>query len=157
MTGAEWAMLGAGLVLLLAGGAWHLGGILLIKRIKPDSHNHPLFSVLLTFCGLVLLHVSEIALAAWSYSLALSFPGAGTISESCGTGEPCGTGAARLLYFSGIVFSTLGLTEQTASGPIRLLVMLQSLGGFMLITWSATFAYAVWNERFRQPDDEAGA
>lgn len=157
MSGAEWAMLGAGLALLLAGGAWHLGGILLIKRIKPDSHNHPHFSVLLTFWGLVLLHVSEIALAAWCYSLALSFPGAGRISEGCGITEGCGSGAAGLLYFSGIVFSTLGFTQQTTSGPIRLLVMLQSLGGFMLITWSATFAYSVWDDRFRQPDDDEGA
>jgi hypothetical protein len=150
MSGAEWAMLGAGLALIMAAGAWHLGGILLIKRLKPDSRHHPHLAVLITFWGLVLLHFSEIVLAALFYALVLSFPGAGSIRE--GYGE----GLGGLIYFSGISFATLGFTQQIAAGPIRLLAMLQSLGGFMLITWSATFVYSIWDERFRQTgNDEA--
>ncbi len=144
MTGTEWTMLAIGLVLLLGSGAWHLGGILLIKRCKPDSGEHPYLAVLLTFWGIALLHLSEIALGAFAYSLVLSLPGAGSISDSFGSS------ASGLLYFSGITFTTLGLTQQTVSGPVRLLVMLQALGGFMLITWSATFVYSIWDERFRQ-------
>jgi hypothetical protein len=37
-----------------------------------------------------------------------------------------------------------------ANGPIRLMVMMLSLSGFMLITWSATFIYTIWGETFRQ-------
>ncbi len=147
MGGAEWVMVGAGLALLMVSGAWHLGGILLIKRLKPDSKSHPHLAVLITFWGLVLLHFTEIALAAIGYALALSVPGAGTISEGYGDS------AGGLLYFSGITFTTLGLTQQTTAGPIRLLAMLQALGGFMLITWSATFVYSIWDERFRQTDE----
>lgn len=49
-----------------------------------------------------------------------------------------------LIYFSGINFTTLGYTQIEAAGPIRLINMTQSLGGFMILTWSATFSYSVW-------------
>jgi hypothetical protein len=151
MSGAEFAMLGAGLALLMISGAWHLGGILLIERVKPDSGRHPHFAVLLTFWCLIILHFSEIAIAAAAYALALTIPGAGSISEGYGDS------AGGLLYFSGITFTTLGFTQQTTVGPVRLLAMLQALGGFMLITWSATFVYSIWDERFRQTDDDEEA
>lgn len=142
MTGSEWLMLGAGVALLLVSGVWHLGGILAIKACKPASGEHPYLAVLVTFWGLALLHLSEIALAAGGYWLALSLPDTGAITHESGTRM------AGLLYFSGVSFATMGYTAQDATGAIRLLVMLQGLGGFMLITWSATFVYSVWDERF---------
>ena len=144
MTGMEWKMLAAGFVFVAVLGAWHLGGILLSKRIKPSGDSHPWLSVLVTFWTLLLLHGSEIALGALAFATALSVPGAGAISEGYGSD------AAGLLYFAGINFTTLGYTQQTVEGPIRLLVVLQSLGGLMLITWSATFAYTVWADQFRE-------
>ena len=60
-----------------------------------------------------------------------------------------------MLYFSGVTYATLGYTQQVAQGPIQLLAMMQSLGGFMLITWSAAFVYSIWDEQFRaRPDDD---
>jgi len=54
-----------------------------------------------------------------------------------------------LIYFSGINFVTLGYTQIETHGPFRLIIMMQSLGGFMLLTWSATFIYSVWGRVFR--------
>lgn len=51
-----------------------------------------------------------------------------------------------MIYFSGINFTTLGYTQIEAMGPIRLINMMQSLGGFMILTWSATFIYSVWKK-----------
>ena len=144
LVAGEWLMLGVGMLTLMASGAWHLGGILILKRIVPDAKAYPYWGVLLTFWGLLVLHWSEIALGALAYSLALMIPGAGTIAQGYGDS------AGGLLYFSGVVYATLGFTQQVASGPIRLFAMLQSLGGFMLITWSATFIYTIWGESFRE-------
>jgi len=145
---AEWLMLGAGMLTQMASGAWHLAGILFLKRVVPSAKQHPYWGVLLTFWGLLLLHASEIAFGAWAYSIALSVPGAGRIAQ--GYGNTSG----GLLYFSGITYATLGYTQQVAKGAIRLFAMLQSLGGFMLITWSATFVYSIWDEQFRQSSGE---
>lgn len=47
------------------------------------------------------------------------------------------------VYFSGMNFVTLGYANFQADGPIRLVGMMQSLGGFMVLTWSATFIYSI--------------
>lgn len=148
MTAAEWIMLGAGLLLLMASGAYHLGGILLIRQITPQVRKRPILGILLTFWALVLLHSSEIAIAAAVYAVALGVRGAGSIAGGYGDS------AGGLLFFSGTNYATLGYTQQIARGPVRLLAMLQALGGFMLITWSATFVYSLWADQFGQRDAE---
>jgi hypothetical protein len=148
MTAAEWIMLAVGLFLLMASGAYHLGGILLIRRITPQVRERPILGVLLTFWALVVLHSSEIAIAAAVYAAVLAVPGAGSIAEGYGDS------AGGLLFFSGTNYSTLGYTQQIARGPIRLLAMLQALGGFMLLTWSATFVYSIWADQFGRRDAE---
>jgi len=52
---AEWLMLGAGMLTQMANGAWHLAGILLLKRVVPSAKHYPYWGVLLTFWGLLLL------------------------------------------------------------------------------------------------------
>lgn len=45
------------------------------------------------------------------------------------------------LYFSYTTFTTLGIGDIVAHGPIRQLVGLESLTGLLLITWTASFLY----------------
>ena len=47
------------------------------------------------------------------------------------------------IYFSGVVFSTLGFGDIVPFGPLRLLVAVESITGLMLIAWSATLTYGV--------------
>ncbi len=47
------------------------------------------------------------------------------------------------IYFSGVVFSTLGFGDIVPEGPLRLLVTVESIAGLMLIAWSATMTYSV--------------
>ena len=148
MTVAEWITLGCGVVFVAVLGAWHLAGILLIQRMKPSSGRHPHFAVLVTFWGLLALHLTEIVLGALAYALVLGIEGTGALTE--GYGSTMG----GLLYFSGVTFTSLGFTQQTAQGAVRLLVMMQALGGFMLITWSATFVYSIWDERFFNAEEQ---
>jgi len=34
----------------------------------------------------------------------------------------------------------------STDGAIRMVAMMQALGGFMVITWSATFIYTIWQD-----------
>lgn len=81
---------------------------------------------------LLALHTIEILAFAAVYR-ALQGWGVGGFD---GSYDPCWSG---LIYFSGVNFATLGYTQIEATGPIRMVNMMQSLGGFMVLTWSATF------------------
>lgn len=145
MTEPELHVLGWGIALLFAFGAIHLAGLEGIRWAKPKRHQHSPLGLLLTFWGLALLHMLEIAIAAFVIASLLGDPAYGMLSDGVNSSE-----AADYLYFAGISFSTLGYTGMDAHGPIRLMVMMLSLSGFMLITWSATFIYTIWGETFRQ-------
>ena len=56
-------------------------------------------------------------------------------------------GLLDCVYFSAVCFSTLGLGDIVPTGDIRFLVGTESLTGFVLITWSASFTF-VEMERF---------
>lgn len=88
---------------------------------------------MVTFFGLLTLHTLEILAFAAIYRMLLGWRALGDFG---GIYEASWNG---LIYFSGINFATLIET----SGPIRMINMMQSLGGFMVLTWSATFLYSV--------------
>lgn len=144
MTGNELTVLAAGIGLIFVYGVIHLAGLELIRRAKPQQDRHRYLGLLTTFWGLVILHFLEVGLAAGLLALLLDVPGNGVLLQA--SGET----AADYLYFAGVSFATLGYTQIEAHGPIRLFVMALSLGGFMLITWSATFIYTIWGESFRE-------
>ncbi len=45
------------------------------------------------------------------------------------------------VYFSAMVYTTVGFGDMIPVGPIRLLAGSEALVGLMLITWSASFTY----------------
>ena len=144
MTNNELTVLAWGVGLLFAYGVLHMGGLELIRSAKPRQDKHRFLGLLFTFWALAMLHMLEIAVAAVLLAFLLSSPGNGGLTEGFGSS------AADYLYFAGVSFATLGYTQLEASGAIRLLVMMISLSGFMLITWSATFIYTIWGESFRK-------
>ena len=143
MTNNELTVLAWGIGLLFTYGVIHMAGLELIRRAKPKQDKHRHLGLLFTFWGLAMLHLVEIAIAAIVLRFLLSAPGNGSLTEGFGSS------AADFLYFAGVSFATLGYTQLEAHGAIRLLVMILSLSGFMLITWSATFIYTIWGESFR--------
>lgn len=142
MTSSEVVVLASGAMLLALLGVLHLGGLRLIGWCQP-RRRHPYLRVLVTFWALALLHLVEIAIGALALWLLVAVPGTGAF------GPAFGGAAADYLYVAGISFVTLGYAQVEAQGAIRLLVMLLSLGGFMVLTWSATFIYTIWGENFR--------
>ena len=45
------------------------------------------------------------------------------------------------MYFSGIVYSTVGFGDLAPVGPVRLMAVLESVTGLVMIAWSASFTF----------------
>jgi len=113
------------------------------KLVGPEKEQ-PSRSIIVVFIGLLAIHTCEIVLFASAYRILLALDWMGTF-----TAHYDGSWS-DLIYFSGINFVTLGYTQIQTEGPIRMISMMQSLGGFMLLTWSATFIYSAWERAFRE-------
>lgn len=125
-----------GIILIAALGALHHFALTGIHRLAGQPKNTTSLDPIIIFISVLVLHVVEIVLFAGIYALLLPIPGIGQLGGSFTAGWQ------DLVYYSGINFVTLGYTQIEATGPIRLVSMLQSLGGFMILTWSATFLYS---------------
>jgi xanthine/uracil permease len=115
----------------------------LLDRLAGKDIVRPNLTIVAIFLGLGVIHTGEILLFADAYALLLQWPEIGRL-----TGDFDG-GWEAIVYFSGINFMTLGYTQIETEGPIRLISMMESLGGFMVLTWSATFIYSAWSRAFR--------
>jgi len=134
-------LIGVALVGLL--GAFHHLALRGLDRLSGRDRTRPNMTLLAIFSGLLVIHTCEILLFAVAYAALLEWPSLGEL-----TGDFDG-GWEALIYFSGINFTSLGYTQIETSGPIRMVSMMQSLGGFMVLTWSATFIYSAWERAFR--------
>lgn len=132
-----------GLMLTSFLGIFHHIALRMLDRLAGRDLVRPNLTVITIFLGLLAIHTCEILLYAAAYAVLLTWPEMGNLT---GSFEP---DWESLVYFSGINFTTLGYTQIEAEGPIRLISMMQSLGGFMVLTWSATFIYSAWGKAFR--------
>lgn len=133
-----------GFLLVSALGIAHHYGLLAVRAVKPNSNAAPQGAIMVAFLGLLALHTLEILAFAAVYRVLLGWGGLGDLGGSYDASW------GGLIYFSGINFATLGYTQIETSGPIRIINMMQSLGGFMVLTWSATFLYSVCERAWRE-------
>jgi Ion channel len=90
--------------------------------------------ILLLIMGLLTLHVAEIWLFAIGYYMLVD---AQSFSKIHGAGD----GLLDLVYFSAVVYTTLGLGDLVPAGAIRFMTGMEALTGFVLTTWSASFTF----------------
>jgi Ion channel len=90
--------------------------------------------ILILIMGILVLHVAEVWLFGIGYFVLLQTPSVGEIKGSGGE-------LLDLVYFSAVVYTTLGLGDLIPAGAIRLLTGMEALTGFVLITWSASFTF----------------
>lgn len=91
--------------------------------------------VLALIFAVLAIHTLEI----WAYGGAIWF--AAGIPE---LGRVAGVDELRLLdaiYLSTVTFTTVGSSDLVAHGPLRFLLGVEALSGFVLIAWSASFTY----------------
>ncbi len=105
---------------------WVLGRIHIHRRRRR---------LLLMMLSLIALHIVEIWIFAAGFYWLLLNPANGRIE-----------GAESIyfldqIYFSAVCYTTLGLGDLIPHGAIRFLTGTESLIGFLLITWSASFTF----------------
>ena len=117
-----------------------------IRAIAPHERRHAKTKVVVTFLSLLTLHTAELSfLAVLNHQMIENwFP------EAFGGAERSITDT---LYLTGIAFTTLGYSSLEAAGAYRLLLMFQSLLGFMLLTWSATFLFSACQKSWQQDEE----
>jgi hypothetical protein len=106
-----------------------------LNRFLPRLHMRRRPRMLVLVFAVLALHTFEIFLFALGYVLLPDLPGyGGLVSHSP-------LGFVDYGYFSAVAYTTLGLGDIVPVGPIRILAGSQSLLGFVLITWSASFTF----------------
>lgn len=107
----------------------------LLTRVLAGLHLHiRRRRILLLIFGLLVLHIAEIWLFGIGYFVLLHDLSLGQIKGSSG-------GLLDLVYFSAVVYTTLGLGDLVPAGAIRFMTGMEALTGFVLITWSASFTF----------------
>lgn len=104
-----------------------LSGLALV----PGRHR---WLVLVSVFGTLIAHVLEIWFFGGAYWLAVEYVDLGRII-------PDPRDAFDYVYFSAMVYTTVGFGDLVPEGPIRMIASAEALTGLALITWSASFSY----------------
>ena len=91
--------------------------------------------VLYAITAILVLHITEIWIFGVTCWLLLMWPACGHI---------VGSETVQLfdaVYLSAVTYSTVGFGDLAPVGIVRFLIGTESLVGFVLITWSASFTY----------------
>ena len=56
------------------------------------------------------------------------------------------------IFMSAVTYTTVGYGDIVPLGPVRFLYGTQALVGFVLITWSASFAFIEMQRNWNRPD-----
>jgi len=108
----------------------------------------PRQGVLVVILACLAAHLVEIGLYAIAFAALHERPGFGSIE-----GEFV-EGALDFFYFSITSYTTLGVGDVYPKGLLRLLAGIESLNGFLAITWSASFTYLMMQRYWHPERDE---
>ncbi|SEM80504.1 Ion channel [Palleronia salina] len=136
-----------GTCLVAAMGHVHHHALTTLGRLAPNPQAGSSRAVHVTFLGLLLLHLAEILVFALVNRWLLRW-------EALGGTTSGPLDWADVIYLTGVNFTTLGLARINLTGDIRIVTMLQSLGGLMLLTWSATYLFSVCRQSWREAEQE---
>jgi len=124
----------------------HYETLRLLSYVLLRFHGKRRRRILLLVLALLALSVVEIWLFGFAYRWLLADSAYGALHG------PAAGGDAWLdyIYFSSVIFTTLGLGDLVPSGSIRLLVGTEALVGFTLISWSAAFTFLEMERFWRE-------
>lgn len=126
----------------------HYETLRLLSYVLLRLHGKRRRRILILVLALVALATVEIWLFGLGYYGLLSDPGYGALHGPGRVDE-----FVDYVYFSAVIYTTLGLGDLVPSGSIRFLVGTQALVGFTLISWSAAFTFLEM-ERFWRDSTE---
>jgi hypothetical protein len=143
---SEWpvrlSVVGITIAVVIASVLMHYEGLSFLQNHLGRGDLGPRRSrVLVGIIGVLLMHAIEIMFFAAGYAAVHAIDGAGAIK---GMSHP---EFLDLLYFSAITYTTVGYGDLVPVGALRVIAAVESLAGFVLVSWSASFTYLVM-ERF---------
>jgi len=143
------ALIVATTVLLVVGCVLlHYETLRLLSHVLLRLHGRRRRRILILVLALVALATLEIWLFGLGYYALLSDSGYGALHGPGRVDE-----FVDYVYFSAVIYTTLGLGDLVPSGSIRFLVGTEALVGFTLISWSAAFTFLEM-ERFWRDSTE---
>jgi hypothetical protein len=146
-----WLVTFASLVVVLVTVVIHYELLSLLDRVTPKLSTPRRTRMLLVVAAVIAAHLVEVCLFAAAFLVMERHLGLGSI-----TGAVDGS-VHDFFYFSLTNYTTLGIGDVSAEGPLRILAGLESLTGLVLIGWSASFTYIamekLW-EKHRATADE---
>lgn len=143
LSGDHWLMLGLGLSLAGLAIVLHYEALERLNRALPRLRMAHRSRLLVLMFGLLLVHTLEIWLFGTSLFMVSRYPQFGRVA---------GIEPLQLLdavYLSTATYSTVGYGDLTPQGPLRLLLGIEALCGFLLVTWSASFTYLEMQRNWR--------
>jgi hypothetical protein len=134
-TGDYWIAVVFTMLLASAVIGLHYEALRFLNRRMPhwQLSAHP--RILVMMLCILAVHILEI----WMFGAGIFFA-----VHSLELGQLVGSEAPRLLdavYVSATTYSTLGYGDLVPKGAVRFLFGTEALVGFLMITWSASFAY----------------
>lgn len=125
----------------------HYESLNVLERLVESIGSHRR-RLIVTMIGLLLAHIIEIWFYAGAYSLLGRFPEFGALHVSLAGG----TSPFDSVYYSAMVYTTVGFGDMVPSGGLRLITATEALIGLSLITWSASFTYYQMQATFGKND-----
>jgi hypothetical protein len=119
----------------------HYETLLHSARLAERLTIPPRTRILVVIAAAFVAHLAEIGVFAFGYFAMERLLGIGALG-----GELEGN-AIDYFYFSATMYTTLGVGDIWARGPMRLMAGIESLTGLVLITWTASSTY-LWMQRF---------
>ena len=140
---ANLAVVGATVLAVVLVALTHFEGLMWLSsrlnRVTGPKRRVILYAVL----SLIMLHTLEIWIFGLAYHVLLLWPETGKISGGIGLS------IFDHVYFSAVVFTTVGFGDLSPVGPIRFIAGTEALTGLVLIGWSASFTYLEMEQLWR--------
>jgi len=111
----------------------HYEALNLLERASRLMNRHR-WIVLITMFSLIVAHIVQMWVFALGYFVGEQVLELGSINSPNGDWFD-------YVYFSAMVFTTVGFGDLVPTEGLRMLAMSEALAGFALITWSASFTF----------------
>ncbi|MDX1563257.1 MAG: potassium channel family protein [Gammaproteobacteria bacterium] len=105
-------------------------------RFLPTLSHHRRRRVVILILVILVTHAVEVWIFALGYLFLLQWDTFGSVG-----GQTAVAGLLDLVYYSGMVYTTVGFGDIVPSGPIRFMTGMEALTGLVMITWSASFTF----------------
>ena len=131
------------LVVMIGLAAFHHLSLTSLVRTRPDWSKRSTSAPIYVFTGLVFVHLAEIGVLACASAALDQWLWKDSFDPAFGQSW------VDWFYLSGTLYTTLGYAPFDVVGDMRVLTVAIGLVGFMLLTWSATFLYAICSQTWK--------